>query len=160
MAKRDNLENTPDLPDSDADALTTDRAQTPGDGKVNPFSQGRKQTTVGSGGVNPSAPTSGTEGWGLGPKEDKTTGVGQGQLGKPETETTFSSERDAVPVGERTFRCADAGNADCRWVTTAQTEEDLMGQIERHGREAHGIKNFDDSTRRRILNVVRERRAA
>lgn len=163
MGKSDNMQNNPNLPDDDADALTTPGAKTPGGGNVNPFSEGRKGTTGGSGGVNPSGPTTGTEGWGLGASEGRTTGVSQGALGKPASELQEElshTERDEVPLGERTFRCSDVGNADCRWETSAQTEEDLMGQIERHGREAHGITHIDDTTRRKILDVVRERRAA
>ena len=159
MAKSDNPTNAPRLPASDPDALTTDQARTPGGGNVNPFDQGRKQTTGGTGAVNPSAPTTGTEGYGLGSNESETTGVGQGQLGASQSKQP-TTERDVVPVGQRTFRCADVGNADCRWETSSQTEEDLMDQIERHGREAHGIRNFDETTRRKILDVVRERRAA
>jgi predicted small metal-binding protein len=160
MAKNDNLQNAPGLPDSDADALTTDNAKTPGGGQVNPFSHGRKEATGGTGGINPSAPTTGTEGWGLANRESKTTGHSQGTLGTEKETKPFKSERDAAPLGDRTFRCADAGNADCRWKTTAQTEDDLMLQVERHGREAHGIQNFDETARRKILNVMRERRAA
>src|SRR5512146_1864248 len=39
----------------------------------------------------------------------------------------------------RTFRCADVGNSDCRWEVSGRTEDELRPQIERHGREAHGI---------------------
>ncbi len=61
---------------------------------------------------------------------------------------------------ERTFRCADVGNADCRWEVTGRTEEELMPQIERHGREAHGMNSIDEPTRNKIRNAIRERRAA
>ncbi len=159
MGKSEERKNKPSLPDV-PDRMTTDDAKTPGGGNVNPFDQGRRGSTGGTGGVNPSGPTTGTEGWGLG-RNEPTNGTGQGELGTLGAgHQSFASERDSVPLGQRTFRCADAGNADCRWETSAQTEDDLMGQIERHGREVHGITNFDDARRRKILDVVRERRAA
>jgi predicted small metal-binding protein len=94
-------------------------AQPPGG--VNPFGGA---PTGGTGGVNPSAPTAGTE-----------TG------------------------GTRTFRCADVGNTDCRFEVSGANDEELMGQIERHGREAHGTE-WDEKKRSHIRDVLRERRAA
>lgn len=84
----------------------------------------------------------------------------RGELGSDMPTNSASAERDRTPLGERTFRCADAGNADCRWETSARTEDELMDNIERHGREAHGITNFDSSTRRKFQDAIRERRAA
>ena len=62
--------------------------------------------------------------------------------------------------GERTFRCADVGNADCRWEVSGRTEDELMLKIEEHGRTRHGIKNWDGETRNKMRNAIRERRAA
>ncbi len=157
MAKSEERQDKPTLPEG-SNRLSTNGAKTPGGGDVNPFSEGRKGTTGGTGGVNPSGPTAGTEGWGLGINEASKTSATQGELGS--SHEPFTSERDSVPLGQRTFRCADIGNADCRWETSAQTEDELVGQIERHGREAHGITNLDEDRRRKILDVVRERRAA
>lgn len=225
MAKKD-MGSTPGLPGtgpngSEENATTPSESisqpgKTPGPPSTNPFSQGRTGTTGGTGGVNPSGPTTGTEGWGLAPNENRTTGTSQGRMGAsadeapkpdrsisidqgtgapagpqnvgtrsinaasrnptqrgknaeakvtgtereliPGAHTLGRTERDDVPVGERTFRCADAGNADCRWETSARTEEELMDSIERHGREAHGITNFDESARRKVIDAIRERR--
>ena len=60
----------------------------------------------------------------------------------------------------KTFRCADVGNADCRWEVSGRTADELMPQIERHGREAHNIQNIDDNLRRKIRDNIRERQAA
>lgn len=158
------------VPHGDPNTIS-DPDKTPGPASTNPFSQGRSGTTGGTGDVNPSDPTVGTEAWGLGSREKHTTGTGQGQLGRDEFEvrkrnvgeqekSSGTPEGDDVPVGQRTFRCADAGNADCRWETSARTEDELMNSIERHGREAHGIKNFDADTRRKYQNAIREERAA
>ena len=42
----------------------------------------------------------------------------------------------------KSFRCADVGNPDCRWKAVGRTEDELRPQIERHGREEHGIKEL------------------
>ncbi len=60
---------------------------------------------------------------------------------------------------DRTFRCADAGNADCRWEVTGHTEDELMPHIERHAREQHGMNEINDQARSRIRNAIRERAA-
>lgn len=62
--------------------------------------------------------------------------------------------------GARTFRCADVGNGDCRWEVTGNSEDELMPKIEQHGREAHGMHNFDGATRNKIRDAIRQRRAA
>lgn len=131
---------------------TISSAQTPGPDGTNPFTHERTGATGGTGGVNPSDTTIGTEGWGLGESESSTTGRGQGQLGR--------TERDQQPLGDRTFRCADVGNGDCRWETAANTDDELMTAVEKHGREAHGMDSLDAQTRRKFMNAIRQRRAA
>ncbi len=59
----------------------------------------------------------------------------------------------------KTFRCADVGNADCRWEAVGRTEDELRPQIERHGREAHGIREISQDMWSRIKDAVRERAA-
>ena len=59
---------------------------------------------------------------------------------------------------ERTFRCADVGNADCRWETKGRTEDELMHQISEHARAAHG-KQLDDQMRSKIKVAIRNRAA-
>lgn len=60
----------------------------------------------------------------------------------------------------KSFRCADVGPADCRWEVSGRTEDELMPQIERHGREAHNINNIDSNMKSKIHNSIRERQAA
>ncbi len=59
----------------------------------------------------------------------------------------------------KTFRCADVGNAGCRWEAAGRTEQDLRQQIERHGREAHGLKEIGENMWQRIRQKIRERAA-
>lgn len=165
MVKRDD-----ELKSANINMSGTDRnAKTPGAPGVNPF---RKDAGEGAGGVNPSGPTTGTEGWGIGVGEANTTGVGQGSLGKrPQHTEARRADDSGGPPGDRkgledagrggvtarTFRCADMGNADCRWETSGQTEDELLPRIERHARESHG--GFDEKARRRVHDVLRERAA-
>jgi predicted small metal-binding protein len=105
---------------------------------------------AGAGNINPSGPTTGTEGWGNARDEANIAGA---------------NPSSTVPGKEgggnlRTFRCADAGNTSCSWEVSGRTEEELMPQIERHGREAHGSGEWDDSARKKIHNAIRERSAA
>jgi len=60
---------------------------------------------------------------------------------------------------ERTFRCADVGNADCRWEAKGRTEDELMPQIVQHAREAHGMTSIDDRMRSKIKDNIRQRAA-
>lgn len=71
-----------------------------------------------------------------------------------------SSMNPRSPASERIFRCADLGNADCRWEVSGRSDDELLPRIEAHGREHHGISEYDDSMRRRILDSIRPRRAA
>ncbi len=59
----------------------------------------------------------------------------------------------------KTFRCADVGNADCRWEAVGRTEDELRPQIERHGREIHGMKEMGKDMWSRIKDAIRERAA-
>jgi len=57
--------------------------------------------------------------------------------------------------GNMKFRCKDVGFANCQWEATGKTEQELMPQIERHGRDAHGINQIDQPTRDRVKNAIR-----
>lgn len=151
---------------------TNRKARTPGGPGVNPF---HDNASGGTGSVNPSGPTTGTEGWGIGPGEANTTGVPQGSLGKRPQHTearraddfgNAPEERHGIEEagrtggGARTFRCSDMGNTDCRFEVSGSSDEDLLPQIERHARQHHGINKTDEKSRRKILDSIRERRAA
>ncbi len=53
------------------------------------------------------------------------------------------------------FRCKDVGFANCPWETRGLSEQELMPEIERHGREAHGIDRIDQQTRDKVKNAIR-----
>ena len=154
-----------------------------------------------SGGINPSAPTTGTEGWGttrderrvLSTNDPQATRAGQ-MKGKPGDEMTKSSQRVSKAATtnkrpsqrsgnnqadlsrrtsasahsmntshsgtEHTFRCADAGNTDCRWETSGKTEDEVMQKVVEHARDHHGMTDWTDAMRNRVRDSIRQRHAA
>lgn len=132
---------------------------------------GTEPTTVsGHEGVDPSSPTKGTEGYGTTPDERRNAGESSlgasqeegiaGDMRRRADEMSQRSESANTPSGDKTFRCADVGNTDCLWEVSGRTNEELMPQIERHGREQHGIMSWDDKLKSRVQNAIRERKAA
>lgn len=63
------------------------------------------------------------------------------------------------PHGQKTFRCADLGHKECNWEVSGQSEEELMPQIEQHGRQAHDIQHLDSDARNRVRSAIRNRAA-
>lgn len=58
------------------------------------------------------------------------------------------------------FRCADLGYQQCDWQVAGQAEAEIMPQIERHGREQHGLTNFDEQVRSKVRQAMRRRETA
>lgn len=126
--------------------------------------------------VNPSAPTTGTEGWGNTADEraalsetppsisrdgqvPRTVGNNRAELSR-RTGASIPSMNVTHEAHDRTFRCADVGNADCRWETSGASDEDILGEVHRHGQTEHGWSDWTDALRSRVRNAIRERRAA
>jgi predicted small metal-binding protein len=63
-------------------------------------------------------------------------------------------------MGERTFRCADAGFKECNWYVSGRNDNEIMDRVKEHGRDAHGITNFDDNMRRKVQDNIHDRQAA
>ena len=57
--------------------------------------------------------------------------------------------------GDVRFRCKDVGFPNCPWETRGHSEKDIMPEIEKHGREQHGIQNLDQQTRDKVKNAIR-----
>lgn len=62
--------------------------------------------------------------------------------------------------GQQSFRCADAGFADCRWETSMALSDQLWNEIARHASDEHGMKSLDERTRGKIQDAIHVRRAA
>lgn len=61
--------------------------------------------------------------------------------------------------GQKTFKCSDMGHKDCSWEVSGKSEDELMPQIERHGRERHGMTKMDEESQLRVRNNIRDRAA-
>jgi predicted small metal-binding protein len=133
------------------------------------------------GSVNPSAPTSGTEGYGM--QEGEFTNLKEparpsseraeqpGDVRKtsyPQTEGSHlmenQSRQDALRENPnarqgKQFNCADVGNMNCNWSVVAENEDEVLSRAEQHGREAHGMKDIDDKTRQKIRGAIRDKAA-
>jgi predicted small metal-binding protein len=57
------------------------------------------------------------------------------------------------------FRCADVGDKNCNWEARGRNEDDIMRQVEQHGREKHNIQNIDDNMRQRIRGAINRQAA-
>ena len=43
---------------------------------------------------------------------------------------------------DRSFRCADAVQKDCEWSVTGNNEDEILGYVRSHARQAHGKNEF------------------
>ncbi len=143
-----------------------------------------------TGKVNPSAPTTGTEGGGNTADERKTLSdmepssagpINNVQHREPHDDSHLNDNQAAMSRrttnegstnqttefamntshggNDRTFRCADAGNADCRWETSG-TDTDIMDRAREHARIEHGWHDWTEVMQSRVRDAIRERRAA
>lgn len=134
------------------------------------------------GAVNPSSPTSGTEGYGSEPGEP-TNFSGPGPTASyPGTQGAGDVRKSSYPMAEgssqmenksraeelrdnpnnrmgKEFRCADVGNMNCNWSVTGMHEDEILRRAEEHGREAHGMSDIDEKTRNHIRGAIRDRAA-
>jgi len=157
-----------------------------------------------NGGINPSAPSTGTENWGNTSDErrvvstndpagtrngqkksmDRSLDDNMTQAVRRESERATTNKKPEPHAGfnqadlsrrtsasaysmntshggtDLTFRCADAGNADCRWETSGGTEDEIMHQAEEHGRRNHGMTDWTQAMRNRVRDNIHRREAA
>ena len=151
-----------------------------------PTIPGTEPNTVSKpGSINPSAPTAGTEGYGTTRDERANVGGSNPAASHPSAEGAGDVRRTSYPRNEaddnpaagdlrsrsqqlsdnpnarggKTFHCADVGPMSCNWTVTGNSEEEMMPEIERHGREAHGMTNIDEKMRSRVRDAIRDRAA-
>lgn len=98
---------------------------------------------LGTGPVSPNAGDIQDESGNLDPGSSATRGYGAGD-----------------PGGHHSYRCSDAGNADCRWEVASASGNELWADIERHYRDVHGTPTLDEASRGRIQDAIHVRRAA
>lgn len=56
------------------------------------------------------------------------------------------------------FRCSDVGPKNCNWQLSGNSEQEMLPQIEQHGREAHGM-TIDNQTRDRVRTAIHRKAA-
>ena len=56
--------------------------------------------------------------------------------------------------GAYSFRCADLGQK-CDWEVSGRSLEEVLHQVEEHGRENHNMRNISDQLRYKIRNNIR-----
>lgn len=117
-------------------------------------------------GVDPSAPTVGTEGWGSTPDEKRVltpnapqnSGAGLADLSRPTGGSANSNASQKTTA--HIFRCSDAGNSDCRWEAAGDTQDEVMQKAVEHARDAHGMHDWTDALRERVRDSIHHREAA
>ena len=58
--------------------------------------------------------------------------------------------------GEYVFRCADAGNKDCPWETRGSSPDEVLRNVEQHGRQQHNLPHIDEDTRNQVRSKIRQ----
>lgn len=129
-----------------------------------------------NGGINPSAPSAGTAGWGTTPDEKrKQVSQNNPQASSPDAHgagdvrhTSYpQSEATQNPAaqesthlhGNRSFRCADAVHRGCGWSVTGNNEEEILGYMRSHAREAHGKNEFTQHELENARRAIHKRAA-
>lgn len=55
----------------------------------------------------------------------------------------------------RILHCRDLGR-DCEFVARAESDDDVLGQVDDHARAAHGVDRLPDDLRRRARDSIRD----
>jgi predicted small metal-binding protein len=84
----------------------------------------------------------------------QTTSSGSSQSKSPGRESSSGSSGS----GDLSFSCSDLGKS-CSWQTRGKSEDEILRNAERHGREQHGMTNFDESTRNKVRGAIRREAA-
>ncbi len=58
--------------------------------------------------------------------------------------------------GNYVFRCADAGFKECPWETRGSTPDEVLRNVEQHGRQEHHLSSIDEETRNRVRSNIRQ----
>lgn len=72
--------------------------------------------------------------------------------------TSRTPGREGTGQGNYNFRCSDI-HSTCDWQTWANSEDELMRNVERHGREQHDMAEFDENTRNQVRSHINRRAA-
>lgn len=67
-------------------------------------------------------------------------------------------EQTHKPGQQFSFRCSEV-HPECNWQTSGNSEDQIMSDVERHGREKHNLQNFDQQTRNKVKGAIHRRAA-
>ena len=76
------------------------------------------------------------------------------------TSGSAHSMTTSQPGADNTFRCADAGNADCSWETSGATDDEIVHRAEEHWRKHHGMGDWTEAIRSKARDAIKHRQAA
>ncbi len=134
--------------------------------------------------INPSAPTTGTEGWAnhAEPQAQQTSSPNTQGPGDPRYPSYPTNEAAANPAAKddpvrsgmdrkralednpnnragKSLRCADIGVENCSWSVTGTHEDEILGNARNHARDHHGISesDFDSKMSDRVRGAIRNR---
>ena len=140
-----------------------------------PASANNPNVQSSDGGINPSAPSAGTAGWGTAPDEQrKQIGQNNPEASAPGAQGAGDERHTSYPQNEaaqnpavefapshadRAFRCADAVKHDCEWTVTGSSEEEILGYMRAHAREVHGKNEFTSSELAEARRAIHKRAA-
>jgi predicted small metal-binding protein len=146
---------------------------------VKPPSASNPNVQSSGGAINPSAPSTGTAGWGTTPDEQRKQVVRSNpEASSPNAEGAGDIRHTSYPQNEaaqnpaarkgvnenaadqnanrphsgRSLRCSDAMTDGCAWSVTGDNEDELLGYMRSHARAAHGKSEF---TSEELENVRR-----
>lgn len=125
------------------------------------------------GGINPSAPSTGTAGWGNAPDEKrKQVGQNHPEASSPAAQGAGDIRRTSYPQNEaaqnpaaqerssshgtQSFHCSEE---NCDWNVTANSEEEVLAYMRSHAREAHGKKQFTQTELESARRSIQKRAA-
>jgi predicted small metal-binding protein len=135
------------------------------------FSSDNPSINPQTGAIDPSSPTAGTEGWGNTTDERKTLSENPPSVARngqtTGTEPAEASKVRGATAGSNitqgtqrlTYRCADAGDANCRWETSGSSEDEMMEKALKHGQTEHGWSDWTAAMSQKVRDAIRERAA-
>jgi len=76
---------------------------------------------------------------------------------RPSTSPTPAAWQSAH--GDRSLSCSDAVGNDCDWSVSGKTEEELLGYMRAHARQAHGKSEFTSAELETVRRAIHKRAA-
>lgn len=54
------------------------------------------------------------------------------------------------------IRCIEIGDVDCPWEGQGKDEQELMREVERHGRDKHQWTSFPEEIKNKVRGAIRK----